>query len=264
MISCNLQIGPLIDNKHIRIFGCYAVPQGNHEYGDRSTRESHRRKLYSTLSRALHHPCEKNSHSIGEIVLGDIQETITQTKRDNQGGCNYSRLKFGVLNAITNAKKTMASLVFEYEGEENYITRKSLSESTGAISHILASPKVEDLYIGGYIDKLISSFSIISDHHIVAADFILDIPSAPAPHGQPVTKFKWGKISNILVDPVYEREDERIPTTIVPRWNTPHTDNWKENWQLFHDIQELAGEGSENGISVADKFNLDMAGTTSR
>ena len=60
--------------------------------------------------------------------------------------------------------------------------------------HTFASPKVEDLYIGGCIDKLISSCSIVSDHHIVAADFILDIPSAPAPHGQTVTKCKWEKI----------------------------------------------------------------------
>lgn len=124
--------------------------------------------------------------------------------------------------------------------------------------HTFASPKVEDLYIGGCIDKLISSCSIVSDHHIVAADFILDIPSVPAPHGQTVAKFKWEKISNILVDPVYEREDESIPTTIAPRWNTPHTDNWKENWQLFQDIQKLAGEGSESDISFADKFTLDM------
>ena len=123
---------------------------------------------------------------------------------------------------------------------------------------MLASPKVQDLHIGGCIGKLVSSCSIVSDHHKIAADFFLDIPSATAPHGQPITKFKWGKIINILVDPIYEREDESIPTTIAPRWNSPHTDNWKENWKLYHDIQELAGEGSENGISVADKVLKDM------
>ena len=115
---------------------------------------------------------------IGDFLLGDLQETITTTSRDNQGGCKYERLEFGVFNALSLVKKNFTSLVFEYEGLESHITRESLSDSTGGrgLSHILASSKVEDLYGGGCVDKPVSSCSIHSYHHIVAADFTLAIP----------------------------------------------------------------------------------------
>ena len=104
----------------------------------------------------------------------------------------------------------MASLriVCENEGIDSYITtRECLSDTTegrGMISRIMATSKVEDLHLCGCIDKLMSSScSIPSDHHhIVAADFLLDIRTpAPTPIGRnTVSRFKcWGRISSILL-----------------------------------------------------------------
>ena len=49
LIKCDLQIGPLNDNTFLRLFGCYAVPQGDKKYEDGSTRHKKRRKLFNII-----------------------------------------------------------------------------------------------------------------------------------------------------------------------------------------------------------------------
>ena len=122
--------------------------------------------------------------SIGDIFVGDLQETITMTTRDNQGSTRYKRLDFGVLSAIEKGThKQMTSVVHAYDAHKSYITRENPSSSNGgrSISHIMTSSVADDLYVGGCVDSIVSSTSIVSDHHIVAADFILDIPRPPPP-----------------------------------------------------------------------------------
>ena len=66
---------------------------------------------------------------IGEILLGDIQETISKTSRDNQGGIHYKPPKHGILNTIESTHKHRTSIVREFEGQASYITRESLGDS---------------------------------------------------------------------------------------------------------------------------------------
>ena len=250
LITCDLQVHDATDNVFIKITGCYAVPQGDMTYKDESTRAQHRRDLYHTLMKAMQtqttRPKTKTGFKsvgksyIGELFLGDLQETITTTTRDNQGGTKYNRLEFGVLSALDRANKDMISLVYELDGTLSYITREPLSRSTGGrgISHIMGTPAMEALYLGGCVDKCLAATMIHSDHHLVAADFALQIQDLDVVMDRPpIVKYKWGTISNIKMDCVKNEENGGTPV-LTPRVNTPHTDQWKENMHLFDELQE--------------------------
>jgi hypothetical protein len=242
LIKCNIQIGPAEENTFLRLFSCYAVPQGDKRYADGSTRDQHRKKLYTIVQKALQPPEQKKGERrkyIGDILVGDLQETITMTSRDNQGSTRYKRLDFGVLNAIDKGHNNqMTSAVHAYDAHKSYITRENPSSSNGGrgISHIMTSSAAEDLYVGGCIDPIVSSTSIVSDHHIVAADFILDIPRPPPHTSKPVVRHKWGKLAKILVELIYEQGDESTQPSIILKENTPHTDEWKANVTMYDDI----------------------------
>jgi hypothetical protein len=122
----------------------------------------------------------------------------------------------------------------------------------------MVTSKVEDMYIGGCVDAILSCSSIVSDHHLVAADFVFDIPSPPKHISQPTNRIKWGKISNIKVETVYEDDDKQIPASTILTVNTPHTDEWKENVSIFDEIQKLAGEGSKLDEEIASQFLKEM------
>ena len=163
---------------------------------------------------------------MGEVFLGDLQETMTTAKKDNAGGTKYKRLKFGVLNTIADSNKIMRSSVFEKEGS-SYITRVPLSgaERGGrGISHIMIDSRMEERYIGGCIDPLLSKATCgTADHFIVAAEFNLDISNFYLLNRTPVTRYKWGLISNILMDDS-EIEEGEGEVLRQPEYDTPHTE----------------------------------------
>ena len=187
---------------------------------------------------------------------------MTMTARDNKGEHFYNRLKYGALDAIEQSSKSMCSAVFEYESDNQnpYITRNEFNNSNSCrgISHIMVTSKVEDMYIGGCVDAILSCSSIVSDHHLVAADFVFDIPTPPKHISQPTNRIKWGKISNIKVETAYEDDDKQIPTSTILKRNTPHTDEWKENVNIFDEIQKMVGEGSKLDEEVASEFLKEM------
>ena len=188
LITCNVQVGNCTAKKYIKIIGCYAVPQGNKIYKDGSTRIQHRKTLYDRVKKLFvpSNPIaitgngykSPGKHIVGEMLLGDLQETMTTTIKDNAGGTKYKRLEFGILKAITDSNKKMRSAVFEKEGP-SYITRVPLSgaEKGGrGISHIMIDNRMEDRYVGGCIDPLLSKSTCgTADHFIVAAEFNLGI-----------------------------------------------------------------------------------------
>ena len=193
LISCDLQIGPLSENSFIRLHGCYAVTQGNKLYKDGSTRDQRRKQLHKIVMNALKPDTKYN----GAMLVGDLQETITMTSRDNKGGHYYDRMKFGVLDAIEQSSRSMCSAVYEYESDEQvpYITRNELykSNSGRGISHIMVTSKVEGMYVGGCVDNILSCSSIVSDHLLVAADLIIDIPTPSKHVSNPTKRIRWGK-----------------------------------------------------------------------
>ena len=109
------------------------------KYKDGSTRDQHRKQLHSVISKLLKPSKSKGKKKskskgkkkfIGDILAGDLQETITVTARDNKGRHFYNRLKFGVMDAIEQSPKSMCSVVFEYESDMQnpYITRNEFTK----------------------------------------------------------------------------------------------------------------------------------------
>jgi hypothetical protein len=251
MITCYVQIGVITSNDYIKITGCYAVPQGDFIYEDESTRVEKRKKLYDKMRSHLKpiNPLIKTAkgfksvgkHIVGEIILGDLQETMTTTSRDNIGGTKYKRLAQGVLQAIEDSGKNMSSAVFEKGGEQTYITREPLSGAKGGrdISHIMVDSKMESLYVvGGCVDPILSSSSCeTANHHIVAADFDLGATDFTLYERTPVTRYKGGAIAKILTSYGDNDEETGEPQRCL-KMDTPHTDEWRSNCELYKKVHE--------------------------
>ena len=130
--------------------------------------------------------------------------------------------------------------VFKYEGDPSYITREALSGSLGGrgISHIMLDAGAEQLYVGGCVDNIIASTNITTDHHIVAADFTLQIDDIEFNQSDSsAIKYQWGKISSILMDQS-EDDKEENGFRIWPKRDTPRTEQWHKNWELYQDLHE--------------------------
>ena len=57
--------------------------------------------------------------------------------------------------------------------------------------------------MGDCIDKLVASGAFPTDHHIIAADFAFNIDPFNINEGSKTTRYKWGRISNILLNDAY-------------------------------------------------------------
>ena len=214
------------------------------------TRNELRTQLFHTMKKILQpvkHTTRVNGgfkglgkSFIGEILVGDLQETITTTSRDNLKGVMYKWHKHGILNAVVQAGKNMELGVFKYEGDPSYITREALSGSLGGrgISHIMVDAGAEQFYVGGCVDNIIASTDITTDHHIVAADFALQIDDIEFNQNEnSAIKHQWGKISSILMDQT-EDASEANGFRIWPKQDTPRTEQWHKSWELFQDLHE--------------------------
>jgi hypothetical protein len=174
---------------------------------------------------------DQKKEDLAQDAIDSLQETITTSSRENLKGVKYKWHKHGVLNAIAESGKNMESGVFKYEGDPSFITRESLSGSLGGrgISHIMVDAGAEQFYVGGCVDNIIASTNITTDHHIVAADFALQIEDIEFNQAETSTiKHQWGKISNILMD---QSEDASVANgfRIWPKMDTPRTEQWHKN-----------------------------------
>ena len=276
IITFQLQIGDANSKDFINIIGCYGAAHGDHKYKPDSkeykyghTRNIHRTHVYHTLRKILgkepqHIRTTSNGilgpkkHIIGNILLGDIQETISTTNRDNLGGIHYNPPKHGILNALRTLNRKMISAVREHEGHTSYITRESLSTSRSGrgISHILVDSRIDDMYVGGCVDKIVASGALSTDHHIIAADFAFNMEDIQLQNGLPIEPFKWGRIANILMELIPPSEPSNTPT-LKPKQDTPHTAEWEQNMQLFADLQHIF-ENDPDICTAAESFHCQM------
>jgi hypothetical protein len=156
----------------------------------------------------------------------------------------------------------MTSLVYKYEGIYSYITRESLSVTSTSgrgISHIFATPDAEMLYVGGCIDPIVSATSINTDHHIVVADFDFNLKHRTQEReAKSDYNYQWGTVANILVAPSGNLADAKCPPTINLKLDTPRTELFRINRDLFDRIQNLTEEGSELNTKYAEPFWQDI------
>jgi hypothetical protein len=100
IITCYLQIGEITSKNNIKITGCYAIPRKVISYMKMIQRELKKgKKLYDKMRNLLQltKPVIRTNRGlksvgkriVGEIILGDLQETMTTTSRDNIGDTKY-------------------------------------------------------------------------------------------------------------------------------------------------------------------------------
>ena len=123
----------------------------------------------------------------------------------------------------------------------------------------MGTEHIEEIYMGGCIDPIVSACSINTDHHIAAADFDLSFKSRIPSVSIKEEKYHWNRISKILVD--MEKPislDQQEAPEITFRESTARTSQYLQNQDLFEDLQKLTGKGSEMETLIAIPFLEEM------
>ena len=92
-------------------------------------------------------------------------------------------------------------MVRECDGQDSYIRRESLGDLKGGsgISHILFDSYVEEMYVGGCVDKIIASGACATDHHMVWQTststwiifYLLSVKLSSVSNGERLPKLSW-------------------------------------------------------------------------
>ena len=97
---------------------------------------------------------------------------------------------------------------------------------------------------------------VVASHHIIAADFAFNMEDIHLQNGDPIDRFKWGRLANILME-LIPTTKSGIPPTLQPKHDTPHTAEWEQNMQLFQDLHHLL-ESAPDLCAAAESFHCQI------
>jgi hypothetical protein len=123
----------------------------------------------------------------------------------------------------------------------------------------MGTESIQEIYMGGCVDPIVSACSINTDHHIVAADFDFSFKSRIPSTSIKEEKYHWNRISKILVD--MERpisSDQQEAPEITFRESTARTSQYLQNQDLFEDLRAITREDSELESLIAVPFLEEM------
>ena len=113
---------------------------------------------------------ERAHPGIGIMIMGDLQETMSEEDSDNVGKYRRKMFPNGILK---NTQNTHTSIVRDSSGNRPYITRVGTAGGRG-IDHILipTEPRSRDWFIEGTLDHHHSANFFPSDHSLLACTFV--------------------------------------------------------------------------------------------
>ena len=95
---------------------------------------------------------------------------------------------------------------------------------------------MEEMYVEGCVDPILSATSCgTTYHHIVAADFDIGANNFNLYERTPITRYKWGTISKIIMS-YGDIDEETGEPKLCLKTDTPHTDEWRSNCELYTKI----------------------------
>ena len=179
------------------------------------------------------------------------QETIMVEYTTNLPNMEFSK-QFRVQTAIL-------PLSFEnMKDRTNTLQGKFSVSQKGVVVSLISSPtptpKISTLVASSINCKLVASGEFPTDHHIVAADFAFDMDNIILQERTPVERFKWGRLSKILLDLATSHDPDSAPT-LKPKRDTPHTAEWEENLQLYQDLHHLL-ETDPSSVEMLNLFKV--------
>jgi len=184
------------NKQQLGIISIYAVTASYHTNDKERKLED---KLRNTTTFLMNKTIKEWKHKFPNmcvLIMGDLQETITISDKDNIGNYRKPQFKNGILKSL---QETHISLVREENPEKSYITRFGTEGGRG-IDHIMvpeADPARQWFY-GSRIEKTSTMSYFPSDHVTLQCNFAR-MGNNNKTDGAEKTKFDYKKVFKIKV-----------------------------------------------------------------
>jgi len=223
------------DNKQqLGIISLYACSADTHSTNP--TLKNINEKILKNL-KSIRHRWTSKFPNMTIITMGDFQETLSSSNRDNIGNFRKEQDSNGILSYVADSS---TSIVRERNELTQYITRFGSNGGRG-IDHIFVDSQDENLsaFTSAKICRLEGSKFFPSDHSMLSCTF-----SRLGPHnnmdGIPRTKYDYRKIYSIKVKGTGNLgENIRLDES-----QYKSSKNFAEQKKLFQQVQDLTDDNS--------------------
>ena len=177
---------------------------------------------------------------IGIVIMGDLQETMTEDDTDNVGKCRKPKLKNGLLKAT---EQSHTSIVRAMIGDESYVTRFGSAGARG-IDHILVpNEKLKrNWFSDGRMNKdHITKNFFPSDHTLLACNFerLADNNRTSSEAGK---AYDYKKVFQIKLKQSEEDPDELV----LDQSQFKNSKSYRKQKELLTKIHKATGTNSDN------------------
>jgi len=225
------------EKQQLGIISIYSITASSHKDEHERKMES---KLRNTTTFLMNKTIKEWQHKFPNIcimVMGDLQETITTTDRDNIGNYRKPSFKNGILAALRDSHTSIAR---EDNPNSQYITRFGTEGGRG-IDHIMIPSKnpFKQWFSKGKIGETQATNYFPSDHTIIQCNFTR-IGCNNKTDGITKTKFDYKKIFRIKV-----RESKTSQGDIeLDSSQFKDSKNFKSQAKLYSEIMKVTGDDS--------------------
>lgn len=187
----------------------------------------------------------KYKDNICIIIMGDFQETMTQTDRDNLGACRYATPRNGIINLIQDSRK---SIIRDSHPNQDYITRIGKEGGRG-IDHIMTPihPKFKNWFPEAQIHRFLGQTYFPSDHSLLICHFNRQGPNNNE-NGTEKRKFDYKQISRIKLT----RSGPNKDFLQLDGNQFKNCKKFEEQKELYQKIQKLTGDNSDTTNYLLD------------
>jgi len=205
--------------------------------------------ITNTLVQKILNKWQSKFPGMATIILGDFQETISSSDRDNLGKYRQEPSQDGVLMGLCNSHR---SIVREMNPEISYVTRFG-KEGARGIDHIFvpSDDNFKNICTDANIKRDIGANYFPSDHSLITCS----IPRMGQNNncgGNSKTKYEYNKLFNIKLK-------QSGPLGINLEFDSSQFKNcrkYKDQEQLFNEIQKVTGEESYLTKNVISELDL--------
>ena len=219
------------------IISIYALARGGSLNADLTEREKLRQTTV-TLVKRQHSKWLRQYPNIKIMIMGDMQETVSTTNKDNMG---KSRFTNNTSNGIVRAfQKTHVSVARERSGSIPYITRVGREGGRG-IDHILFpdNPDAQALIKDAQVHECLGLSYFPSDHRLVTCTYYRAGDNNNLESMEPSIKYEFAKISKIKVRRCYSDGKTSLE---LDNSTFKGSVKFREQQDLYAKLQKLTGD----------------------
>ena len=234
LISIAFEFG---DKQQLGIISIYAITASSHKNNEERKTENKLRNTTTFLMNKLIKEWKHKFPNICIIIMGDLQETISTSDRDNTGKYRKPSFQNGILAAL---QPSHISIAREENPNAQYITRFGTEGGRG-IDHIMVPSQdpLRQWFSEGKIGGTMATKYFPSDHEALQCNFTR-IGCNNKTDGTTKTKFNYKQIFKIkVIESKTSQGEIELDTS-----QFKDSKNFKSQAKLYSKISKLTGNNS--------------------